>query len=315
MVLGVASLEFLGHQIDRQGIRPLEEKVNVIRQFPQPTSQRKLHQFPQPTSQRKLRQFLGLVNSYHWFITGCARILQPIHLLLTGSTKSDRTLVWTPTAEAAFKEVKDALSNATLLVHSQSDAPTCIITDASDIAVSAVLQQRIDSVWSPLSYFSRKLTPAETRYSMFDHVPLAVYLAIKHFRHSIEGRRFFIATDNKPLMFALASQSKHHSPRQIRHLDFIAQFTSDIHFLKGSSNAATDALYRVEVDAIHVLSDTVSSIDFAVVARAQRDDPDLTNSADSSSLQLCAIPLPTADTTLLCDMSTGTPRPYVPQPF
>ena len=26
-VLGVASLEFLGHQVDRQGIRPLEEKV------------------------------------------------------------------------------------------------------------------------------------------------------------------------------------------------------------------------------------------------------------------------------------------------
>ena len=302
-VLGVASLEFLGHQVDRQGIRPLEEKVNVIRQF------------PQPTSQRKLRQFLGLVNFYHRFIPGCARILQPLHLLLTGSTKSDRALVWTPTAEAAFKEVKDTLSNATLLVHPQSDAPTCIITDASDTAVGAVLQQRIDSVWSPLSYFSRKLTPAETRYSTFDRELLAVYLAIKHFRHSIEGRRFFIITDHKPLTFALASQSKHHSPRQIRHLDFIAQFTSDIRFLKGSSNAAADALSRVEVDAIHVLTDTASSIDYAVMARAQQDDPDLTNSADSSSLQLRAIPLPTADATLLCDMSTGTPRPYVPQPF
>ena len=115
-VLGVASLEFLGHQVDRQGIRPLEEKVNVIRQF------------PQPTSQRKLCQFLGLVNSYHRFIPGCTCILQPLHLLLTGSTKSDRALVWTPTAEAAFKEVKDALSNATLLVHPQSDARTCIIS-------------------------------------------------------------------------------------------------------------------------------------------------------------------------------------------
>ena len=146
--------------------------------------------------------------------------------------------------------MKDALSNATLLVHPQSDAPTCIITDASDTAIGAVLQQRIDSVWSPLSYFSRKLTPAETRYSTFDRELPAVYLAIKHFRHSIKGRRFFIVTDHKPLTFALASQSKHHSPRQIRHLDFIAQFTSDIRFLKGSSNAAADALSRVEVDAI-----------------------------------------------------------------
>ena len=81
-VLGVASLEFLGLQVDRQGIRPLEEKVNVIRQF------------PQPTSQRKLRQFLGLVNFYHRFIPGRACILQPLHLLLTGSTKSDCALVY-----------------------------------------------------------------------------------------------------------------------------------------------------------------------------------------------------------------------------
>ena len=48
------------------------------------------------------------------------------------------------------------------------------------------------------------------------------------------------------------------------------------------------------------------------MARAQQDDPDLLN---SSLLQLCAVPVPTSDTTSLCDMSTGTPRPYVPQLF
>ena len=48
------------------------------------------------------------------------------------------------------------------------------------------------------------------------------------------------------------------------------------------------------------------------MARAQQDDPDLLN---SSSLQLHPVPVPTSDTTVLCDMSTGTPRPFVPQPF
>ena len=229
-MLGAESLEFLGHQVDKHSIQPLEEKVDTVRHF------------PRPTSQRKLRQFLGLVNFYHRFIPGCARILQPLHNMLTGSSKSDQRLVWTPDAEAALTEVKEALSNATLLVHPQSDAPTCIITDVSDIAVGAVLQQQINFVWSPLAYFSRKLSPAETRYSTFDRELLVVYLAIKHFRHSIKGRQFFIITDHKPLTFALASQSKHRSPRQIRYLDFISQFTSDIRFLKGSSNAAADAL-------------------------------------------------------------------------
>ena len=209
-VLGAESLEFLGYQVDKHGIRPLEEKVDAVRHF------------SQPTSQRKLRQFLSLVNFYHHFIPGCARILQPLHTMLTGSSKSDQCLVWTPEAEAAFTRVKEALADATLLVHPQSDAPTCLITDASDIAVGAVLQQQIDSVWSPLAYFSRKLTPAETRYSTSDRELLAVYLAIRHFQHFIERRQFFDITDHKPLTFALASQSKHHSPYQIRHLDFIS---------------------------------------------------------------------------------------------
>ena len=225
--------------------------------------------------------------------------------MLTGSSKSD--IAWTPDAKAAFTHVKEALADATLLVHPQSDAPTCLITDASD-------KQRIDSVWSPLAYFSRKLSPAKTRYSTFDRELLAVYLAIKHFRHFIEGRQFFVITDHKPLTFALASQSKNHSPRQIQHLDFISQFTSDIHFLRGTSNTAADALSRVEVDALSQPLSSTPSVDFAAMARAQQDDPDLPNSADSS-FQLRQIPLPTADTTLLCDMSTGTPRPYVPQPF
>ena len=34
--------------------------------------------------------------------------------------------------------------------------------ECSDTTVGAILQQCIDFAWSPLTYFSRKLTPAET---------------------------------------------------------------------------------------------------------------------------------------------------------
>ena len=43
--LGVPQLNFLGHKVMGQGIQPLEDKVSVIRDFPQPTSQRKLRDF------------------------------------------------------------------------------------------------------------------------------------------------------------------------------------------------------------------------------------------------------------------------------
>ena len=170
------------------------------------------------------------------------------------------------------------------------------------------IQQCIDSIWSPIAYFSRKLCPAETRYSTYDCELLAIYLAIKQFRNFVEGRSFHIITDHKPLIFALSTKPRHQSPRQIRHLDFIGQFTSDIRYIKGSANLAADALSRIEVDAVH--TPPVPGIDFKAMAEAQHQ-----GIPHNGSLQLQELPAPTTDATLQCDMSTGTPRPYVPQQF
>ncbi len=110
------------------------------------------------------------------------------------------------------------------------DAPTNIVTDASDVAVGAVLQQCVNGEWKP----------AERRYSTFDRELLAIYLAIKHFRHFVEGRSFHILTDHKPITFALHSRSDRYSPRQSRHLDYIAQFTSTIRHIQGCKNVVAD---------------------------------------------------------------------------
>ena len=149
-VFGAASLEFLGHYVDKDGIRPLEVKVQDIREF------------PRPATQRKLREFLGMVNHCHRFLPNCADILQPLNSLLTDSKSSSKAVVWNQTADTAFTSIKEALANTTLLAHPAPDAPTCIMTNASDVAVGAVLQQCINDQWCPISYFSRTLKPAET---------------------------------------------------------------------------------------------------------------------------------------------------------
>ena len=208
-VLGVSSLQFLGHLVDSQGIRPLEEKVQVI------------HDFPQPVTRHDLRQFLGLINFYHRFIPNGAQLLQPLNNLLS-TTSPNKPIQWTDQATTAFHNSKQALAQATLLFHPKPDAPTCIMADASDVAVGAVLQQLIDNQWCPVAFFSTKLKPAETKYSTFDRELLAIYLAIKHFRHFVVGRQFHVLTDHKPLTFAFASKPSQHTPRQIRHLDYIS---------------------------------------------------------------------------------------------
>ena len=135
------------------GIHPLPTKVQAIIDF------------PQPTSRRQLRTFLGLINFYHRFVPGCAKILDPLNSLLSSSKEH---LSWDNTTSQAFSAIKEALAAATLLVHPKPNALTSLMTDASDSAVGAVLQQYINRQRQPILFFSKKLKLSETRYSTFD---------------------------------------------------------------------------------------------------------------------------------------------------
>ena len=86
----------------------------------------------------------------------------------------------------------------------------------------------------------------------------------------MEGRQFHIATDHKPITFALSRHSKQHSPHQVRHLDFIAQFTIDIRRIKGADNTVADTLSRVEIDGLQTSHG--APLDFEALAKAQQED-------------------------------------------
>ena len=300
--LGVQKLRFLGHMIDHHGVHPCSDKVQAVQEF------------PLPVTASKLRKFLGLVNFYHRFLPNAAYTLQPLHKLL-GATKGDSTkLEWSSEATSAFTAAKEALANASLLIYPKSNAPTSIMCDASATAVGAVLQQYLEDKWCPIAYFSKQLKPAQTRYSTFDRELLAIYLAVKHFRHFVEGRDFSVFTDHKPLTYALLAGSDKYTPRQIRHLDFVSQFTSDIRHVTGAQNGPADALSRLHVNALCPNPNTV--IDFKAMSKAQENDPELVRlKSTPSALVLEDRPIPLSEATIVCDVSTGALRPYVPSSY
>jgi hypothetical protein len=145
----------------------------------------------------------------------------------------------------AFTDCKQSLSTATLLAHPVIGIDLALSTDASDFSIGACLQQRVNNDWQPLAFFSRKLTPAQTKYSAYDRELYAVYAAIKYFRHMLEGQTFFILTDHKPRTFALAQKPEKCTPRQFRHLDFISQFTTEVRYVPGPENIPADTLSRI----------------------------------------------------------------------
>lgn len=300
-IFGVTELEFLGHLISPQGVKPLHTKVQAILDF-------KL-----PETIGNLRKFLGLLNFYRRFLSHAADTQAILSEFLKGSSgkrNSKKLIVWTPSTTEAFNKCKEILANATLLAHPSPSASLALHVDASDYAVGGALHQIVDSELQPLGFFSRKLSAAETRYSAYDRELLAAYATIRHFRHMLEAREFVLYTDHKPLTFAFCQKNDKCSPRQVRHLDFISQFTTNIQHIPGSENIAADIMSRIAAITVP------TSIDYSAIAAAQGTDDELMSLLSSNtSLQLKKITLPESDIELICDVSTGSVRPYIPKQY
>ncbi|GBN21459.1 Transposon Tf2-6 polyprotein [Araneus ventricosus] len=291
-VLVKSSVKFLGHIVTPEGITPLPEKVSAITDF------------PEPSTVKDLRRFLALINFYRRFVPNAARTQAVLNAYLKGANKNDKTpITWTEEARNAFKKCKHYLAEATVLYHPSANATLAIVVDASDNAVGAALQQQVTTGWQLLAFYSEYLSPAQRRYSAYDRELLAAYMAIKYFRHMVEGRSFILFTDHKPLTFAFRQKKDKCSPRQLRQIDLIGQFTTHIRHLKGTDNVVADALSRIHISTMRL----PSAIDFQKMSEEQQADSELQDILSSNTFSLVLQHLPVGE--LHCDVSLGRIRP------
>jgi transposase InsO family protein len=225
-----------------------------------------------------------------------------------------------PERLAAVEAAKQAVAQATHLVHPLPGAKISLFVDASADHVGAALQQRTapSDPWRPLGFFLIKLEPAQTRYSAFNWELWACFAGIRHFRHMLEGRRFTIYTDHKPLTHALHRASDPWTARQCRQLAYIAEFTSDIQHVAGRDNVVSDTLSRPlptctaeesDPTLVAVVAAADSSLDYAAIAARQKQCPEVAAAVASSALRVR--PVMFNDSEVYCDFSTGTARPLI----
>lgn len=176
---------FLEYEVSRKETRPLPDKIEAIKQF------------KRPETIKQLRQFLGTINFYKRFIPGAAQDQATLNKALKGQKKENTSLIWTPDLEETFINCKESLAKATLLAHPVPSAELFITTDVSDVALAAVVHQVVRGEQQPLAFLSKKLSQARKKYSPYDRELLAIYTAVKHFRHLLEGREFTIYTDHE----------------------------------------------------------------------------------------------------------------------
>lgn len=263
---GRTEIEFLGYFIDKNGIRPLPEKVRSITNY------------SKPKNILELRRFLGFVNFYRKSLPNIAEAQKPLNSFLHKSKKNDkREIPWTSLAEEAFEKCKSSVANAVLLAHPSSGSPTRVVSDASDTGMGASLEQFQNNEWKPLGFFSRSFTPTQKRYSTYDRELTAAYEAVKYFKHELEGREFHLVTDHKPLIYAFSQKSDKASPRQQRQLSFLSQFTTKLEYIPGVKNVVADSLSRI--DLIRLATD-MSLIE---LSEAQSQDEELKNLMNDQS--------------------------------
>lgn len=295
---GKTEIDFLGYRVTPEGIRPPTDRVETISKY------------KKPKDIQELRRFLGMLNFYRDCLPRQAQLQNELNKYLHNTKKNDKTLIeWSEKATEAFEKCRQSILDATTLSHPIHGAPLGIMTDASDLGLGAVLQQKVNKQWKPLAFFSKSMSETQRRYSVYDRELLAIYTAVKHFRRLIEGNQVTVYSDHKPLSFALSKPSSNNdTPRRERQLSFISQFCTDIKYLEGRQNTVADWLSRIEV----INMPTV--IDYEQLAADQAQDGELNAIKRKSNLKFKQIHITGRDS-VTCELTTGNPRPYLPRQY
>lgn len=230
-------ITYLGFQVKEGKILPETRNINSISKF------------PIPKNKKAVRSFLGLCNFYRKFIKDFASIALP----LTNLTKGNIKFQWSNEADWAFNKLKQALISYPCLLLPDVKKDFVLHTDASGHAIGAVLGQvGKDELLHPVGYASRRLTDAETRYSVFEREALAVIWGINNYRQYLYGKKFKLYCDQKSLSYALKLKD---SGRITRWALFLENYDFEIVHIPGKENIPADVLSR-NVNVGITLSDT-----------------------------------------------------------
>jgi hypothetical protein len=265
----VQSTKYLGFIIEAgKGLRMDPEKIKAIKEW------------AKPTSVKGVRGFLGFANFYRRFIKDFSTLCGP----LTDLTKtSNGPFYWTSAAELAFEALKAIFSSAPMLAQWDPDRETVLETDCSGWAAGAALMQYDDDgQLRPVAFFSKKLSPAECNYEIYDKEMLAVIVALKEWRAELKSvTSFKIITDHKNLEYFMTA--RHLSERQMRWSLVLSEFNYQLAYRPGKLAVVPDALSRRDQDIPQGVDDDRTKARYTQLLKPEviQISPAITEEADA----------------------------------
>ena len=237
-------VKYLGHLVVAgEGVKPDPDKVDVVKDW------------PQPTTVTQLRSFLGFTGFFRKFIRQYSVVASPLFAYLKGtSTKGKaRTRIkhagisLDEQAVSAFQTLKAKLTQGPVLRFADFSRPFVVETDASSAGLGAVLSQlHEDGSKAVIAYASRSLRPAERNdrnYSAFKLELLAVRWAVcGPFKDYLMGNKCLIYVDHNPLRYI---DTANLSSTELRWVQQLSAFNFELKYRQGKTNQAPDALSRL----------------------------------------------------------------------
>lgn len=228
--LGMKEVEFLGHVVSGNGIRPNPNKLEAVEKY------------PDPKSKEELLSFLGLCGYFNKFIPNFAELAYPLRLL----TRKNSRWAWNDIHTEACRRLKNVLTSAPVLAHYHPQRHLHLFTDASGHGLGAtLLQVQEDGAMKPIGFASRLLSSAETNYSTTEKEALALQWAVTDkFHVYLEGHEFTVHTDHAPLCGELKLK-RPSTNRLARIILKLQSFVFKVIHEKGKENKVADALSRM----------------------------------------------------------------------
>ena len=248
-------ISFLGMIVGQSGIQVNPEKVQI------------LNDWPKPKTLTDVRSFMGLLQFFRRFIKDFSKISAP----LTNLTKKGEGIKkWDVKCDEAFSYLKQAITQAPILVGPNWKKPFKGHIDASTEAVGGTLTQKDDEGNDRvIAFFSKKLSPAETNYTANDRELLGLIYFLERFRCYLEGSEFEIITDNQVLksFFTKAKLSR----REARWLETLGNFgIFPITLKPGKLHVLGDTLSRAPHASANMLE--VTTVDTNFITKAYESD-------------------------------------------
>ncbi|PNX55569.1 hypothetical protein L195_g049198, partial [Trifolium pratense] len=178
--------------------------------------------------------FLGLTGFYRKFIKGYASIALPLTSLLRKDA-----FIWNDLSTQAFQTLKTAMTQAPTLALPDFSKPFILETDASGLAMGAVLMQASH----PIAFFSKPFCPRLRRSSTYIRELHAITTAVKKWRQYLLGHPFVIYTDHQSLKELITQAVQ--TPEQQVYLAKLMGYDYSIQYKSGKTNVVADALSRL----------------------------------------------------------------------